>query len=106
MIETGRSCVELAQQLHAIEKAVAAANKTLIHDHIHHCLAQAAEDAPQGAGKAVAELKILTKYLWGRAPSPRSLICWSRAPPTPGSLSLQSSYWARCIAWSRATPRP
>lgn len=63
MIEGGRSCVELAQQLHAIEKAVAAAKKTLIHDHIDHCLAHAAEDEPQDAATAVAELKILTKYL-------------------------------------------
>lgn len=63
MIEAGRSCVDLAQQLHAIEKAVAAAKRTLIHDHIDHCLAHAAEDAPQDAAKAVAELKTLTKYL-------------------------------------------
>ena len=30
MIEAGRTCLDLAQQLHAIEKAVAAAKKTLI----------------------------------------------------------------------------
>jgi DNA-binding FrmR family transcriptional regulator len=33
MIESHRSCLELAQQLHAVEKAIANAKKTLIHDH-------------------------------------------------------------------------
>jgi DNA-binding FrmR family transcriptional regulator len=55
--------LDLAQQLHAIEKAVAAAKKTLIHDHIDHCLAHAAEDEPRDAAKALAELKTLAKYL-------------------------------------------
>ena len=62
MIEDGRPCPELAQQLHAIEKAISAAKKTLIHDHIDHCLGHAAEDAHDG-GSAIAELKGLTKYL-------------------------------------------
>jgi DNA-binding FrmR family transcriptional regulator len=63
MIEAGRTCLDLAQQLHAIEKAVAAAKKTLIHDHIDHCLAHAAEDEPRDAAKALDELKTITKYL-------------------------------------------
>ena len=63
MIEAGRTCLDLAQQLHAIEKAVAAAKKTLIHDHIDHCLAHAAEDEPREAAKAMTELKTITKYL-------------------------------------------
>ena len=63
MIEAGRTCLDLAQQLHAIEKAVSAAKKTLIHDHIDHCLAHAAEDGPKAAAKAIDELKTITKYL-------------------------------------------
>jgi uncharacterized protein len=58
MIEEGRACVELAQQLHAAERAVAAAKKTLIHDHFDHCLDHATESRA-----AVAEFKQLTKYL-------------------------------------------
>lgn len=61
MIEAGRTCLDLAQQLHAIEKAVSAAKKTLIHDHIDHCLAHAAEDEPRDAAKAMDELKQITK---------------------------------------------
>lgn len=63
MIEAGRSCLDLAQQLHAIEKAVAAAKKTLIHDHIDHCLAHASDSDPAEARQAVAEFKAITKYL-------------------------------------------
>lgn len=62
MLEAGRPCTELAQQLHAIEKALAAAKKTLIHDHIDHCLSDATDD-PVQAKRAMAELKSLTKYL-------------------------------------------
>ncbi|MDP1914343.1 metal-sensing transcriptional repressor [Brevundimonas sp.] len=63
MIEGGRTCVDLAQQLHAIEKAVAAAKNALIHDHIDHCLAHAASGEPVEARQAMAEFKTITKYL-------------------------------------------
>jgi len=63
MMEANRSCLDLAQQLHAVERAVAAAKKTLIHDHIDHCLAHAAEDGPGDAGRAIEEFKEITKYL-------------------------------------------
>ncbi len=57
MIEDGRSCQDLAQQLHAIEKAVGSAKRELIHDHIEHCL----ED--DGGKASIKELKQLAKYL-------------------------------------------
>ncbi len=63
MIESGRTCLDLAQQLHAIEKAVAAAKKTLIHDHIDHCLVHASEGEPAAARQAMIEFKAITKYL-------------------------------------------
>lgn len=59
MFSEGRSCLDLAQQLHAVENAVANAKRELIHDHIEHCL-----DAPDAGGAAsLNELKQLTKYL-------------------------------------------
>ncbi len=63
MIETGRPCLELAQQLHAVEKAVANAKRLLIHDHIDHCLEHAAGGAPAEARRAIEEFKEVTKYL-------------------------------------------
>ncbi len=38
MIEAGRPCADVAQQLHAVEKAVGEAKRTLIRDHLDHCL--------------------------------------------------------------------
>lgn len=38
MLEAGRPCLDVAQQLQAVEKAVAQAKKAVIHDHIDHCL--------------------------------------------------------------------
>ena len=62
MIEDGRPCVDLAQQLHAVEAAVGAAKRELIHDHIEHCL-EAPSGSDPNAIDALRELKALTKYL-------------------------------------------
>lgn len=63
MIEEGRPCGELAQQLHAVERAIGAAKKALIHDHLHHCLEGAlAATGPKGAHMA-AEFRDIAKYL-------------------------------------------
>ena len=62
MIEHGRGCLDLAQQLHAVEKAIANAKKTLIHDHIDHCLEQTVGSARHG-NSALDEFKEITKYL-------------------------------------------
>ncbi len=59
MMEEHRPCLDLAQQLHAVESAVSNAKCELIHDHIEHCL-----DGPgSGAKTALRELKQLAKYL-------------------------------------------
>ena len=57
MIEAGKPCLEIAQQLHAVEKAVVNAKRALIHDHIDHCLdtGHSPEDR--------AELKTIARYL-------------------------------------------
>src|SRR4051794_29015272 len=63
MIEAGRPCVDLAQQLHAVEKAIANAKRELIQDHIDHCLESAAGQGGSSASEALADFKALTKYL-------------------------------------------
>lgn len=56
MIEEGRPCVDLATQLHAVERAVAEAKRAVIHDHIDHCVT--------GTGTHdMAEIKSLTRLL-------------------------------------------
>jgi uncharacterized protein len=63
MMEAERACMDIVQQLHAVERAVAAAKKTLVHDHIDHCLAHAVEDRPHDPRAAIDEFKEITKYL-------------------------------------------
>ncbi len=63
MVEAGRDCLDLAQQLHAVEKAVANAKKILIHDHIDHCLEQATGAIPRDARGPIDAFKEITKYL-------------------------------------------
>ena len=63
MIEEGRSCLDLAQQLHAVEKAVGEAKKTLIHDHVDHCLDVAANGRGKSRRSVVDEFKAISKYL-------------------------------------------
>ena len=63
MIEDGRSCLDIAQQLHAVEKAVAAAKTVLIHDHIDHCLEKAIGPISRETRGSVDEFKEITKYL-------------------------------------------
>ena len=59
MIEAGKPCLDLAQQLHAVERAITQAKKELIRDHIEHCL----EGDGRDVGSVVDELKQLSKYL-------------------------------------------
>ncbi|MHB1515788.1 MAG: metal-sensing transcriptional repressor [Acidiferrobacteraceae bacterium] len=63
MLQAGRSCVDVAQQMHAIEKAIAGAKKTLIHDHIDHCLQASGGSSARTAQDMLTELKNLSKYL-------------------------------------------
>ena len=63
MMEEGRPCLELAQQLQAVESAVGNAKKTLVHDHIDHCLEHAVRDGMQNPDDTIREFKAITKYL-------------------------------------------
>lgn len=63
MIAEERPCLDIAQQLHAVEAAVANAKKQLIHDHIEHCLDDAMSEGKLDSVGALRELKTLAKYL-------------------------------------------
>jgi DNA-binding FrmR family transcriptional regulator len=63
MLEEGRNCLEVAQQLQAVEKAVESAKKTLIHDHLDTCLERAVGSGTQAARAPIEEFKAITKYL-------------------------------------------
>ena len=66
MLEEARPCLDIAQQLRAVEAAIAKAKKELIHDHIEHCLGngdEIAADHDHALRDTLSELKQLAKYL-------------------------------------------
>jgi hypothetical protein NreA len=63
MIEAGRECVDIAQQLHAVEKAVCQAKRALIQDHIDHCLEHTMDALATGERTSLEDFKQITKYL-------------------------------------------
>jgi DNA-binding FrmR family transcriptional regulator len=63
MIEAGRPCLDVAQQLHAVEAAIANAKRTLIHDHLDHCLDHVVGAVPRAGRGPIDEFKAITKYL-------------------------------------------
>lgn len=63
MIEEGRPCLDLAQQLYAVESAIHEAKKTLIHDHLDNCIEAALNPSAKKGGKPVEDFKAITRYL-------------------------------------------
>ncbi len=63
MMEAERPCLELAQQLHAIERAIGNAKRELIHDHMEHCLDENAMNGSATSRATLREFKALAKYL-------------------------------------------
>ena len=63
MIERGRPCLQIAQQLQAVESAIENAKKALIHDHISDCIERPLK-ATGSAGRApLRQLRLIAKYL-------------------------------------------
>lgn len=56
MIEDARPCADIAIQLQAVERAITAAKRTLIHDHIDHCLGH-------GGEQDLTEMRAIAKLL-------------------------------------------
>lgn len=63
MIEAGRPCLDIAQQLHAVEKAISQAKKTLIQDHLDHCLDNVAKPLAREQRRSIEEFREIAKYL-------------------------------------------
>jgi uncharacterized protein len=63
MIEQGRPCSQVAQQLQAVEGAIENAKKALIHDHISRCVNRSLKAAGAGGRTALREFKLVARYL-------------------------------------------
>ena len=63
MIEGSRSCLDIAQQLQAVEKAIGQAKRVLIQDHLDHCLEATIGALARDQRRPIDEFKEITKYL-------------------------------------------
>lgn len=64
MLEEQQGCLEIAQQLQAVENAIINAKRTLVHDHIDHCFdIDLFEKDRQQSRALLDEFKAITKYL-------------------------------------------
>ena len=63
MIEKGRPCAQIAQQLQAVESAIESAKKALIHDHISHSLERSLKAAGPKGQAALRDFSLIAKYL-------------------------------------------
>jgi uncharacterized protein len=63
MIEQGRPCAQIAQQLQAVESAIENAKKALIHDHISHGLERSFKASGSKGQAALRDFRLIAKYL-------------------------------------------
>ena len=63
MIEQDRPCIQIAQQLQAVESAIESAKKALIHDHVSHSLERSLKASGSKGQAALRDFKLIGKYL-------------------------------------------
>lgn len=63
MIESDRDCLDVAQQMQAVIKALEGAKSVLIHDHVEHCLEAAMGPTTREQRATIEQFKKITRYL-------------------------------------------
>lgn len=63
MLAQGRTCLDVAQQLQAVEKAVQQAKKALIQSHLDHCLEDLVGPLGSVQRDSLDEFREITRYL-------------------------------------------
>ena len=63
MLVDGRTCLDVAQQLQAVENAIHQAKKVLIQDHLDHCLEDLLGSVDKKQKDSIDEFKEITRYL-------------------------------------------
>jgi len=63
MIEGGRPCAQIAQQLQAVEGAIESAKKALIHDHISHSIEDSLKLSGAKGRAVLKDFRLIAKYL-------------------------------------------
>ena len=60
MIENGEYCIDILNQLKAVQKALASVEANILETHVEHCVAQAIS-SPDDAKQKIAELTKIIK---------------------------------------------
>ena len=63
MIENGKPCAQIAQQLQAVEGAIENAKKALIHDHISHSIEDSLKLSGAKGRAVLKDFRLIAKYL-------------------------------------------
>mgnify|MGYP003362633930 CR=1 FL=1 len=63
MLDEGRSCPDLAQQLEAVESTIRKSKRMLVQDHLEHCIIDAIAAGEMSREDALQAFTALTKYL-------------------------------------------
>lgn len=63
MIEGGSSCLDIATQLQAVESAIIQAKRTLIQDHLDHCLDDVVGEVSPERRQPIDDFKAIAKFL-------------------------------------------
>ncbi|HQT51017.1 MAG: metal resistance protein [Acidovorax sp. 17-64-282] len=63
MLEQGRTCLDVAQRLEAVEKAIQQAKKSLIQSHLDHCLEDLVGPLGVGQRDSLDEFGEITRHL-------------------------------------------
>jgi DNA-binding FrmR family transcriptional regulator len=63
MLDQGKPCLEVVQQLQAVEKAITQAKRTLIQGHLDHCLSHMVGSVSPSHSDSLDEFRQITKYL-------------------------------------------
>lgn len=63
MLEDEKPCLDITQQLYAVERAIMTAKRTLIYDHLDHCLEDALRSGNESTEETLGQFKEITKYL-------------------------------------------
>ncbi len=63
MLEDGKPCLDVVQQLQAVEKAITQAKRTLVQDHLDQCLTHMVDAKSTVQPASLEEFREITKYL-------------------------------------------
>ncbi|MCP1242487.1 metal-sensing transcriptional repressor [Acetobacter lambici] len=63
MLDAGRNCPDLAQQLEAVESTIRKSKRMLVQDHLEHCIIDAIAAGEMNREDALQAFASLTKYL-------------------------------------------